>query len=505
MAPELGNSSRYTKSCDVYSYGMIIYELIVLGPPSMSRKKIEEVLDMAPAPPLFIDLAQSCLSPHPEIRPPFEHVYEKLHSAHQSISAFAPDDSQIKNFKENSRNVVSESNLVTRSRFFTSEFSSRQHKSSNGKTSEPMGTHSVFFFVNNKRHRLVILGFIILILLGILIGLLIHFLRNAGTSGVSSSLSAVSSDSNSSSSKTASNPTAATSSSTTTATTTTAATSAIPTVPLQVGPSVSTGSFLDLCSSLSPLVYCNGSSIPAQINMTDSIGKPTIVSNCIFYNCPPVIASTPMIIRNVSFVNSSIYAAFRTSSSANFTNSAFLNCSSSVSTKSFQDFGYQDYNGYRGGSLHIDQGGTINLDGVVIRGSKSDQDGGSIYVNSYGTLSVSNSLITTSVSNLVDYQTNYVYGGGAIHLESNSSAVIMNTTISNCQGGAKQTSSYGGAIYANVFSTLTIVNSTIDSNIAWGPGGGGGIYCSGCGISVSQTMISNNYASYDQVDQVKKK
>lgn len=84
MAPELGMHGRLSKAADVYSFGIILWELFHLSLPA--PVSFEKVAACRKGPPRFSRicpmpyalLCSVCLAPHPDDRPDFEQVVEIL-------------------------------------------------------------------------------------------------------------------------------------------------------------------------------------------------------------------------------------------------------------------------------------------------------------------------------------------------------------------------------------------------------------------------------------------
>jgi len=82
MAPEVMCGDKYDEKADVFSYGMVLTELVTRKKPPLRkpaksfRFEIEPFRQSAPpdTPPLFIELAIKCAEQNPEMRPPFRDV-----------------------------------------------------------------------------------------------------------------------------------------------------------------------------------------------------------------------------------------------------------------------------------------------------------------------------------------------------------------------------------------------------------------------------------------------
>ena len=94
MAPEVIAGFKYTEKADVFSYGIILWELLTRQPPyygidgtEVSLKVVKE--DLRPeikvdqeksAPPEFIDLMKRCWDWEPTKRPLFDEIIDTLNS-----------------------------------------------------------------------------------------------------------------------------------------------------------------------------------------------------------------------------------------------------------------------------------------------------------------------------------------------------------------------------------------------------------------------------------------
>ncbi|MBN1302664.1 MAG: T9SS type A sorting domain-containing protein [Melioribacteraceae bacterium] len=78
--------------------------------------------------------------------------------------------------------------------------------------------------------------------------------------------------------------------------------------------------------------------------------------------------------------------------------------------------------------------------------------------------------------------------GGGIAMFENAKPVFSNLVIKN------NTASFGGGIYCEQNSYYSISNSTINNNTVDNHGSGGGIYCHGSDIEITDCEISNNFA-----------
>ena len=135
-----------------------------------------------------------------------------------------------------------------------------------------------------------------------------------------------------------------------------------------------------------------------------------------------------------------------------------------------------------GGGICTDEG-SLTIIGSTITANSSEQNyGGGIY--GLGELSITNSVISG----------NSAYRGGGIYNHA-----IMNITNSVISGNSAK--DYAGGIenYVNHgdSSTLTIINSTISGNYVTGEEGEGGGIANNSLLTLTNTIVSLNYASID--------
>ncbi len=164
---------------------------------------------------------------------------------------------------------------------------------------------------------------------------------------------------------------------------------------------------------------------------------------------------------------------------------------------------------------HINLAGTENvlLENLTLTNGQSSVDGGGIYIlNSIGTVTLSNTIIsnnTTSSSNgggiyhrgtsssklilintLVHSNTATTYGGGIYNVQSPSVIMITNSTISS------NTAKYGGGISNHTNGQVVMTNTTISHNTGL-LGSGGGINNVGdARMTMVNTQIRNNRTKY---------
>lgn len=149
--------------------------------------------------------------------------------------------------------------------------------------------------------------------------------------------------------------------------------------------------------------------------------------------------------------------------------------------------------------FRVTGGAGFTVQNITLTNGYTAQEGGGIYVEEQGSLTVENS----QFSNCVSTQTaeNYA-GGGAISVERQSTAVITNSTFTNNQAGNGGAIAIGGWNADDNGGTLTVGNSTFNNNTATEDGGipgggdgGGAIYLKG-GVAafITDSTFTNNTA-----------
>lgn len=90
MAPEVIAGETYTEMCDVYSFGIIAWELFTRCPPwqgvqvSQVFQSVQQGMrpPLPPMPQSLATLIQNCWAQDPAKRPPFSHILSFLHERH---------------------------------------------------------------------------------------------------------------------------------------------------------------------------------------------------------------------------------------------------------------------------------------------------------------------------------------------------------------------------------------------------------------------------------------
>ena len=129
----------------------------------------------------------------------------------------------------------------------------------------------------------------------------------------------------------------------------------------------------------------------------------------------------------------------------------------------------------------------VSISGVTLKNGRVAgaglQVGGAILFNSTGTLSISGSVLS---ANTVDDTTGTDAYGGAVFVQGGSLTVFGSTISGN-------TADWGGAIYANGNSDVSITSSTVDGNVA--SNDGGAIYAGFGGqgdVTITGSTLQNN-------------
>lgn len=452
--------------------------------------EIEDALEKLAAPYAIVALLRKCLQKEAMSRPSFQEIVSSLEKNESIIAHFTLS---AKTGAFNYNTIFYGFKVSTDSYSFSNAFWSAKGPEDNAKK----GTSKSPPHKDRRRRLIMIIIPAILVLVAIIAGVLVYGLKKENHMPPSSSLL----NSNYSSTTTlsissATTPTVLIASSlsltssglTSNSPTATASPSSIPTTlpppnfP-RFGANVITGTFLDLCNSSSTTVVRCSEVIPEQIINSSVI---VMVANCVFKNCPRIMASSPLAFMNVTFFNSTFRTlhgsnsggndyigggAISTNSVANFTNCRFIAC-----TATYVAGG----SSYYGGSIFADYGSKIFIKDTLIQSSSSDLDGGAIYVSENATLEMVGTSINGSTAN-------FGFGGG-IYSDQKTVVTITNSSISFCsspRGG-------GGAIMTNGF--LDVTNSTILSNSVWSTDGGGGLSIKGGSARLRHVVFSKNMA-----------
>jgi len=145
--------------------------------------------------------------------------------------------------------------------------------------------------------------------------------------------------------------------------------------------------------------------------------------------------------------------------------------------------------GFSGGSI-LNTDANITLTNVTIGNSKTDVDGGAIYMQGNGDLTLVNSTMTGN-SATIGTST-----GGAIHMQGNGALTIQNSLFTGNMAGQN-----GGTWYFYNGGSLNVTSSTISGNksntVAAGLGGGGGYFFGAAGskgVNIRNSTFSGNDA-----------
>ncbi len=137
---------------------------------------------------------------------------------------------------------------------------------------------------------------------------------------------------------------------------------------------------------------------------------------------------------------------------------------------------------YQGGAgIYAGGGTTLSLNLVTLENNHVWANGGGL--NVYGTTTITASAIRNNLASV----------GGGLSVYGGTTS-LSNSEISGNSAQPGQNSGVGGGVFISNSAALSVVNSTISSNMASGANGGGGLYNTGT-LGVSFTTIANNTAS----------
>ena len=109
MAPEIMKAERYTKCADIFSYGMIIWELLTEQKPYKNFKRKEEFIEEVANKKKIVEipeegnevlkiLAKECLHYNPEYRPSIEKIVDFLYKANNFYRNMEPITQELYDF-----------------------------------------------------------------------------------------------------------------------------------------------------------------------------------------------------------------------------------------------------------------------------------------------------------------------------------------------------------------------------------------------------------------------
>ena len=137
----------------------------------------------------------------------------------------------------------------------------------------------------------------------------------------------------------------------------------------------------------------------------------------------------------------------------------------------------EEYQG--GGGIWGGGGTTLSLNLVTLENNQVWANGGGLFV--YGTTTITSSAIRNNLASL----------GGGLSVYGGTTS-LSNSEISGNSAQPGQNGGLGGGVHNG--ATLSVVNSTISSNMASGAIGFGGLYSTGM-LDISFSTIANNTAS----------
>ncbi len=145
-----------------------------------------------------------------------------------------------------------------------------------------------------------------------------------------------------------------------------------------------------------------------------------------------------------------------------------------------------------GGAMIISQFSAVRIIHCIFKNNYADGWGGAMYINECNPVITDN----TFDSNVADFQGAANCGGGAIYCSGSSPRISGNIFMNNSSNSQV---AGGGAICFNdgtplIDNNLIIHNKSLNNGLLFGQGGGGGIFASGAGTIINNT-ISNNYVS----------
>ena len=144
-----------------------------------------------------------------------------------------------------------------------------------------------------------------------------------------------------------------------------------------------------------------------------------------------------------------------------------------------------------GGGVYVTRSGTFNMSGTaVINGNKAQNGGGVYLIVNFSYATATFNMTGGTISNNASTSANK--GGGGIYAATSGSTYGNTNIIINITGGtisgnstADANGTFGGGIYLDGASTLTMSGGTISGNSAWS---GGGVGISNLGNYITFTM-----------------
>ena len=103
MAPEVLDSSPYNEKADVYSYGVVLWELLTQDEPfrGIAPMQIMRLIDRGERPPFpanahpaYRNLVEACWAGDPDTRPTFDEIIERLEGLAKALPMWQPPNTR---------------------------------------------------------------------------------------------------------------------------------------------------------------------------------------------------------------------------------------------------------------------------------------------------------------------------------------------------------------------------------------------------------------------------
>ncbi|MFK7955160.1 MAG: beta strand repeat-containing protein [Lysobacterales bacterium] len=154
-----------------------------------------------------------------------------------------------------------------------------------------------------------------------------------------------------------------------------------------------------------------------------------------------------------------------------------------------------------GGGIHVtdplgDSASTLTIVGATVTANMADQEGGGLWNDAGGIMTVENSTVSNNVSNAANAAAD-VQGGGGVFNNGGNITLTDVTLNANSASGPSETDDGGGAIANTNEGSMTVRDSNITSNTAdTGSGNGGGVLNTiGSTLQMNNVVFSLNSAA----------